>query len=61
MACSARPAYATPIKINGGADGAFGRGTEQVVREFQKRSGLTADGIVGRDTKAALATPEDYE
>jgi len=37
------------------ADGIFGKGTATVVREFQRRSGLEADGIVGRKTRAALA------
>lgn len=50
------PAYAGPIKASGGADGVFGSATESVVKEFQRRSKLTADGIVGPMTKAALAT-----
>jgi peptidoglycan hydrolase-like protein with peptidoglycan-binding domain len=29
------------------ADGAFGLGTEKVVKEWQSANGLTADGIVG--------------
>lgn len=33
-----------------GADGVFGKGTEQAVKDFQKMNGLTADGIVGRGT-----------
>lgn len=33
----------------------FGPATELAVIEFQKRSGLTIDGIVGRDTWAALS------
>lgn len=49
------PSYAAPIKTSGGADGVFGAGTERVVREFQKRSGLSADGIVGPQTLAKLA------
>lgn len=36
------------------ADGIFGGVTEAWVREFQSRSGLTADGIVGRKTFHAL-------
>lgn len=35
-------------------DGIFGDRTEQVVREFQKRSGLAVDGIVGPKTLHAL-------
>lgn len=35
-------------------DGIFGAGTEAVVKEFQRRSNLTADGIVGPATYKAL-------
>ena len=36
-------------------DGKFGRGTEQAVRDFQRKNGLTADGAVGPQTRAKLA------
>jgi peptidoglycan hydrolase-like protein with peptidoglycan-binding domain len=32
----------------------FGAGTERLVRKFQRRMGLSADGMVGRRTRAAL-------
>jgi hypothetical protein len=35
-------------------DGVFGAATDKVVREFQRRSGLTPDGIVGPVTWAKL-------
>ena len=37
-----------------GVDGDFGPNTEAAVKEFQVKSGLAADGIVGNDTAAAL-------
>lgn len=37
-----------------GVDGIYGAQTAAVVREFQRRSGLSPDGIVGRRTRRAL-------
>lgn len=39
---------------SGSADGIFGSGTESAVKLFQRTNGLTADGIVGSATAAAL-------
>ena len=36
-------------------DGVAGRKTERAIRAFQRQSGLTADGVVGRRTRSALA------
>lgn len=38
----------------GAVDGIFGSRTEAAVRYFQRKNGLTADGIVGKKTAAAL-------
>lgn len=39
----------------GSIDGIFGSGTQAAVKNFQKKNGLTADGIVGPKTAAALS------
>ena len=38
----------------GSIDGIFGSGTQAAVKNFQKKNGLTADGIVGPKTATAL-------
>lgn len=38
----------------GSVDGIYGKGTIEAVKRFQKKNGLTADGICGRATYAAL-------
>lgn len=45
------PAYAGRLDL----DGVYGPNTEAAVKEFQRRSGLTADGMVGPKTRSALA------
>ena len=40
--------------LSGSVDGDFGPVTEKAVKAFQKANGLTADGIVGSKTLAAL-------
>ena len=46
----------------GKIDGLNGKFTKLSIREFQKRSGLAIDGILGPNTKAALAKGEEsYE
>ncbi|WP_431841395.1 peptidoglycan-binding domain-containing protein [Calidifontibacter indicus] len=41
------PSYAKPAGTNGKPDGSFGAGMERVVKEWQRRSGLTPDGAFG--------------
>ncbi|GKQ35085.1 hypothetical protein ALMP_16310 [Streptomyces sp. A012304] len=41
-----------------GVDGTFGSGTETAVRAFQGDKGLGVDGVVGRETWAALRSAE---
>lgn len=39
---------------NGSVDGVYGSKTEAAVKKFQKNNGLTADGIAGKATLAAM-------
>ena len=46
--------FAKDIDKAGGIDGDFGKATEKAVKEFQKSCKITADGIVGKMTRAYL-------
>lgn len=46
---------------NGAVDGVFGAGTKQAVINFQRKNGLTADGVVGKATYAALGMNESVK
>lgn len=45
---------------NGAVDGVFGEGTKKAVVAFQKKNGLTADGVVGKATYKALGMNSSY-
>ncbi len=45
---------------SGAVDGIFGAGTKKAVIAFQKKNGLTADGIVGKATYRALGMNDSY-
>lgn len=45
---------------SGALDGIFGAGTKRAVVAFQKKNGLSADGIVGKATYAALGMNDSY-
>lgn len=45
---------------SGAVDGIFGSGTKKAVVAFQKKNGLTADGVVGKATYAALGMNDSY-
>ncbi len=44
----------------GNVDGIFGAGTKSAVIAFQKKNGLTADGVVGKATYKALGMTDSY-
>ncbi|MBR7186530.1 MAG: spore cortex-lytic enzyme [Clostridia bacterium] len=44
----------------GAVDGIFGAGTKQAVIAFQKKNGLSADGVVGKATYKALGMTASY-
>lgn len=46
---------------NGSVDGVFGEGTKKAVIAFQKKNGLTADGVVGASTYKALGMTSSYQ
>ena len=46
---------------NGSVDGQFGAGTREAVIRFQKKNGLTADGVVGASTYKALGMNKSYQ
>ena len=46
---------------NGSVDGEFGAGTRKAVIAFQKKNGLTADGVVGASTYKALGMNNSYQ
>ncbi len=45
---------------SGAVDGIFGAGTKKAVIAFQKKNGLTADGVVGKATYRALGMNDSY-
>ncbi len=46
---------------SGSVDGVFGVGTKNAVIAFQKKNGLTPDGVVGKSTYKALGMNSSYE
>ena len=46
---------------NGSVDGIFGKDTRSAVILFQRKNGLTADGVVGKETYKALGMNDAYQ
>lgn len=46
---------------NGAIDGVYGPATVKAVKAFQKKNGLTADGVAGKSTYAALGMNESVK
>ena len=46
---------------NGSVDGVFGKNTRSAVILFQRKNGLTADGVVGKETYKALGMNDAYQ
>lgn len=43
--------------LNGGVDGIYGAKTEEAVKKFQRKNGLTPDGVAGPATLAKIGLP----
>ena len=52
--CVAQDALTTLGYNTGGLDGVFGANTENAVRSYQRRKGLSVDGIIGPITWRTL-------
>ncbi len=52
--CVAQDSLTTLGYNTGGLDGVFGANTENAVRSYQRRKGLSADGILGPNSWRAL-------
>lgn len=46
---------------NGAVDGIYGKGTVEAVKKFQKKNGLTPDGVAGIETYKALGMNESVK
>ena len=44
--------------LEGKADGKFGDKTEEAVRAFQRKNGLTPDGLAGKQTRSMLGAAQ---
>jgi peptidoglycan hydrolase-like protein with peptidoglycan-binding domain len=55
---SGEPVRRLQAKLGAEADGAFGDRTEKMLKDWQAKHGLAADGVAGPDTFLALGLPE---